>query len=195
MRLGHCTVPDGESGDWSIKSFSIGRNEALLHNIGVSHNGAMFVSPGSYKKLVHKKRGVIMSNTRMEIISNYEAYRLATGRVLINGLGMGMLLEAILTKPDVTYVKVIEKETDVIKLVAPHFAGDPRVEIVQADAYSYEPPASDRFHYAWHDVWDDLCADNLPLMAKLTRKWRKPRAERQGVWSRHMVRANARRYR
>ncbi len=55
--------------------------------------------------------------------------------MLINGLGLGMVLHAILQKDDVTHVTVIEKEQDVINLVAASFATDLRVEI-NADAMS-----------------------------------------------------------
>lgn len=193
IELGTCTVPDGQSGAWRIETFTITKPEADLENMRAAMNrrGLDRVSPGEYRRLVHETRGVVMSNTWMEVITNYDAYKAARGRVLINGLGLGMLLEAILAKRNhglerrVDYVRVIEREADVIKLVAPHFAHDPRVEIVHADALTYRPPAGDRqFDYAWHDIWDTISAANLPSMATLGRKWGKRRARAQGWWRR-----------
>lgn len=58
----------------------------------------------------------------------------------------------------------------------------PKISIVQADAYSYTPAKGERFDYVWHDIWDDLDPANLPLMAKLKRKYAQ-RAAEQGAWS------------
>lgn len=197
--LGQVTVPDGEKGDWKIDTFTISPDDARLYNIralmGSPFPGLMQVQAGTYRRLSHRTRGVVMSNTNMEIVTNMEAYNNATGNVLINGLGMGMLLEAILHKPDVTHVRVIELEQDVIDLVAPHFANDPRVEIIHADAYEYKPPKGEYFDYVWHDIWDGISADNLPGMAKLGRKYNKRIAAKQGWWTRDIIRADVRRNR
>jgi len=189
--LGTSTVPCGKQGDWSVEEFVITQGEADLNNLRCSMNRRhMFrLSAGRYKRLMHSRRGVVMSNTPMEIHSNYEALHAATGSVLINGLGMGMLLEAVLAKPDVTAVRVIELEADVIALVGPHFAHDPRVTIVHADAYTYSPAKGEVFDFVWHDIWDDITPDNLKHMKRLTSKYRKPRSKAQAVWSRSMIEA------
>lgn len=195
FRLGQCSVPDGKSGDWTVSTFELTEKDVALDNLSFTFAGQgwMCCRAGVYRKLTCKGRGVIMSNTPMEVRTNYDAYRLATGRVLINGLGLGMLLEGILSKPDVTYVRVIEFEEDVIKLVGPTYLKDKRVEIIHADAYFYSPAKGEKFDYVWHDIWDTINGENLPLMAKLTRRYGR-RAEKQGVWSRDMIRADARRY-
>lgn len=146
--LGPCSVPCGKRGPWTIDEVEVTEVDWWT----MARNPEMFCPPGKYKRLLHKDRGVVMSNTRMERNSNWQAYTAATGRVLINGLGLGMLLEAILKKPDVTYVRVIEHDRDVIKLVAPHFK-DPRVEVVHADAHEYRPAQGEVFDYVWHDIW------------------------------------------
>lgn len=195
--LGTTTVPDGQKGDWKIDTFTISPEDAKLYNLSVLMGGhfpgLMQVGPGTYRRLSHKG-AVVMSNTRMEIITNMGAYHEATGRVLINGLGMGMLLEAILSKPDVTYVRVIELEQDVIDLVGPHFANDPRVEIIHADALEYKPAKGEHFNYVWHDIWNDISADNLPQMAILGRRYNKRVADNQGWWCRDIIRADQRKW-
>lgn len=197
FRFGTCSVPVGSKGPWTIAEFTVEDGIDLqLHNLRAARdgNGFMAVQPGMYKRLAHKQRGIVMSNTRMEIITNLDAYRKATGRVLINGLGLGMLLEGILNKPDVKYVRVIEIDPDVIALVGPHFKKDKRVEIIQADAYEYRPAVGERFNYAWHDIWDAITADNLPLMAKLGRRYGKRICDAQGFWARDQIRADLRRW-
>lgn len=196
-KFGDVFVPDGKKGKWEVSTFTIKPPKddifTWMENARSyrDNGGLMAVSPGTYKRLTHKDRGVIMSNTPMEIRTNIKAYRAATGRVLINGLGLGMLLEGILRKDDVTYVRVIESEQDVLDLVGVHYK-NPKLEIVHADAYEYRPQKGEVFDYVWHDIWDDLSSDNFPLMAKLTRKYARASVA-QGVWSREEVRRYERR--
>lgn len=166
---------------------------ALANMRALRDNPIMYCPPGDYVRLSHKLRGCVMSNTPMEVRTAREAYYNATGSVLINGLGLGMVLEGILSKDDVTKVRVIEHDPDVISLVGPHFRDDPRVMIIHDDAFVYQSPKGERFDYVWHDIWDDISGDNLAAMAKLNRKYGS-KADRQGTWSREVVRADARRY-
>lgn len=191
FNLGTSTVPCGQQGDWVLEEFTVSESEAALHNISTLQPGRAHgrIRAGRYKRLAHRSRGVVMSNTPMEILTNREAYWQAKGNVLINGLGMGMLLEAILAKPDVESVRVVEIDADVIALVGPHFAADPRVQIIHADAFAYKPEKGARFDFVWHDVWDDICAGNLEAMKALVRKYRKPIALKQGAWSRPWLEA------
>jgi hypothetical protein len=198
FKLGTCTVPDGEKGDWRISTFELTDEQIGLSNLRAIRDGnpEMVVLPGTYRRLTHKTRGVVMSNTPMEIRTCKEAYWNAEGHVLVSGLGMGMLLEALLSKIAVISVTVVEIEQDVIDLVAPHFANEPRVTIVHADAHAFLPPAGTKYDYAWHDIWDNMSAENLQDMAKLTRRYAKfmSKPGRQGVWSRDIVRRNERRW-
>lgn len=195
FRFGTVTVPDGQKGDWIIDTFTLTEADVQLANLRAMRDGQyeMICRPGTYRRLRHRTRGCIMSNTRMEILTAAEAYSKATGRVLINGLGLGMVLECVLAKPSVTYVRVIEIDQDVIDLVGPHFSKDPRVEIINADAYEYTPAKGETFDYVWHDIWDDINADNLPLMAKLARKYGR-RTSDQGTWSKKEALRDKRRY-
>lgn len=195
FRLGTCTVPDGESGPWKISTFTLNETEARRFNLCNMRNPNQWLDPGTYRRLAHDRRGVVMSNTPMEVRTNCEPFYHATGRVLINGLGLGMLLEAILSKPVVTNVRVIELDEHVIKLVAPHFQKDKRVEIVQADALTYHPARGEKFDYVWHDIWDQISDRNLPEMAKLGRRYNRRVANQQGWWARDIIREDARRYR
>lgn len=80
-----------------------------------------------------------MSNTPDEIRDFQSFVRKAKGKILINGLGLGVLLKALLEKEDVTQITVIEKSEDVIKLVSGSIT-DKRVSIINADAFEYKPP-------------------------------------------------------
>lgn len=196
FKFGTVTVPDGKAGPWEISTFTITDDDVMLYNLRHTINGnpEMVVKAGTYKRLTHDERGVVMSNTPMEIRTAVECFNKATGRVLVNGLGLGMVLEGLLSKPDVTLVRVIEIDPDVIALHGNRYANDSRVEIICADAYKYKPAAGEEYDFVWHDIWDDISSRNLPLMAKLKRKYAR-RCNSQAAWSQPMAKRQARRER
>jgi hypothetical protein len=106
-------------------------------------------------------------------------------RVLINGLGLGMVLQAALTYDHVTHVDVVENDERVIKLVGPHYSADPRVNIIHADAMEQIKtwPRGSRWDVAWSDIWPTLSAKNIPSMDALHAYYRK-RTQWHGCWGR-----------
>ena len=189
--FGTTTVPDGKRGPWTIDTFTITPKDAREYNVGLIMSFSptdRWIQAGTYRRLHHKTRGVVMSNTPWEVQTNSKAFSMATGNVLINGLGLGMLLEGILTKADVKHVRIIEIDPDVIALTGPHFAKDKRVEIINADAYEYKPAKGEFFDFAWHDIWDRAEPENFPFMAKLGRRYNKHVAAAQDFWMRDKLR-------
>lgn len=175
-------VPDGVSGDWAIESFEVSEEDAKRHNCSFSviRSGA-YINPGKYKKLTYRGN-VIMSNTDMEIRTHRRAIDVSQGNVLVTGLGLGMYLIAILKKDVVSKVTVIEKSQDVINLVSPTFKNDLRVTIINADAFAWKPPKGEQYDFVWHDIWPDICTDNLPEMTKLKRRFAR-KAMHQLCWA------------
>ena len=180
------SVPEGESGLWKVEQFTVSKEDASFERMRSLFRGGRYVPEGTYTRLTRGGR-VIMSDTPDEIRDHSYIIRNAKGHVLINGLGIGMVLQACLEKPRVTKVTVIEKSPDVIDLVAPHYReryGD-KVEIIQADAFEWKPPKDVRYGAVWHDIWDNICGDNLPEMHKLHRKYGR-RTDWQGSWGREL---------
>ena len=161
-------VKDGKSGSWTLDTFTITENDAerLAIRADFSGNQDEFIPAGEYRRLSYNS-DVVMSNTPMEIRTCMDFIERATGHVLINGLGLGMVLNAVLMKADVTHVTVIEKEQDVINLVAASFADDKRVEIICADAMTFVPPAEVTYDVCWHDIWPQFSMGNLDEMEML----------------------------
>jgi hypothetical protein len=177
-------VPDGVSGDWRVETFMVSERDSeieLARSMFSSSRGRGVTEPGVYKRLM-RGSSTVMSNTPDEIRDQRSFVRHAQGNVLINGLGLGITLRLILEK-EVRSVIVVEKSEDVIKLVAPTYLKDKRVQIVHADAFTYKPPKGMRFGAVWHDIWNDITSENLPQMHKLHRKYGQ-RAEWQGSWCR-----------
>lgn len=182
-------VPEGIRGAWRVERFEISETDAAF---ALFSYGGRAPRPGTYTRLMCG-RDVVMSDTPAEMYDHYGAVRAATGEVLINGLGLGMVVQACLEKPTVQRVTVVEIDADVIALVAPHYQEryGVRLRIVHADAFAYKPDLPS-YGAVWHDIWSDLCEDNLPEMTRLKRKYAR-RTDWQGCWSEREVRAHKRR--
>jgi len=171
------TVPDGTSNEWSVQSFTVEPDD-FSQRIAMMKTGRG-VPAGNYKRLM-RNGTCVMSNTPDEIRDFYGFVRYAKGKILVNGLGLGVLLKALLDKEEVTEIIVIEKSADVIKLVGSTIT-DKRVTIINADAFEYKPTKGETYDCVWHDIWDYITEDNLPEMAKLHRKYGR-RTEYQESW-------------
>lgn len=178
MLIEKVNIPEATRGAYRIESFTTECEDfhSTLRGRGVPVG----------ERFTRLMRGgtVVMSDTPSEMIDHYTAVHAAKGSCLINGLGIGMVLGAILRKEGVTDVTVVELSPEVIEMVAPSYQ-DRRVTIVQADALKYKPPVGKRYQMVWHDIWDYICADNLPQMRALHRKYGR-RTDWQGSWCRSL---------
>ena len=166
-------IPEGQSGDWRVEKFTVSEEDAKLERMravfSFSSRGRG-VPAGEYTRL--SCGGVLRS---------------AKGNVLINGLGLGVVLKGVLLNGLVEKVMVNEISEDVIKLVAPYIK-DERVIINHVDAFTWKPEGL-RFNCIWHDIWNEICADNLDSMKRLHRRYghylQKP--SYQGSWCRYLI--------
>lgn len=189
------TVPEGSSGNWAVVKFAVSRHDADFANLRASIHGRSYeqIKAGEYTRLIRKTpdstwETLVMSDTPMEQATSRWFVRSAEGHVLINGLGLGLVAIAVATKPDVRSVLIVELAQDVIDLVAPTIlAASPKITIVQGDAFTFKPPLpvwnggpyGGKFDWGWHDIWDNICGDNLEQMKKLHRRY--------GRWVKHQM--------
>lgn len=182
-------VPEGTSGNWKVKRFEVSEKASQISSLrALASGGRGRVRPGTYTQLL-RGGAVIMSDTPDEIRDHLLFIRQAVGRVLIHGLGLGMCLNAVLLKDEVTHVTVVEKSADVINLVADHYLGkfgSERLAIIHGDAFEWKPEKGQRWDVVWHDVWGTLCLDNLPQMHTLHRRFGR-RSDWQGSWGRDFL--------
>jgi hypothetical protein len=85
--------------------------------------------------------------------------------------------------PKVKAVTVVEKSQDVYDLVAPHyFKMEPvRLQIYLADIFEWQAPKGVHYDWAFFDIWDNICSDNLAEMSKLKRKFGR-KATHKACW-------------
>jgi len=175
----HVDIPEGESGIWSvskfeIKSDTIGTLHYALHGRPIPN--------GNYTRLMHDNC-ISMSDTPAEMNDHYEMFYEAKnrgGKILINGLGIGAISKGLLTLPQIESIDIVELNEDVIKLVAPYYL-DPRIKIHHHDALTMKWPKGSHWNVVWHDIWDNICSDNLEQMFKLHRKYGRL-CDWQGSW-------------
>ena len=91
-------VPSGKKGRWKVEKFEITESQASLHRIQCwTHGNSREVEPGTYTKLTRDGH-VIMSDTPAEIRDHSYFIHIAKGAVLVSGLGLGIVTEALLQK-------------------------------------------------------------------------------------------------
>jgi spermidine synthase len=164
-------LPEDRCGVAVIEHFDVNSHESAM----TAFRRGEFVPEGRYARL-RVNGGVMMSDTRMEQVSNLEAVHRATGDVLIAGLGLGLILIPILRLERVSSVTVIEKYADVMALVQGPIrqrVGEraaAKLHVINADIFEWRPPQRGRQYDAiYFDIWPDICVDNLAEITKLRR--------------------------
>lgn len=179
------SVPEGKSGDWEVSKFTVEDHD--IRGISYALHGRP-VPPGSYTRLMKKRAfDPMMSDTPAEIRDHLEFIYEAHGNCLINGLGLGVVLKAILCKLEVTHIDVVEIEQDVINLVWPTYKDGDKVTLYHADAFTIQWPKDTYWDCAWHDIWPSICTDNLPEIARLKHKYAH-KVKWQRAWAEDLLR-------
>lgn len=136
---GYCKVmiPEGRSGDVSVERFEVEDGFGLMRDFMLGRG----TRPGQYTAI---KRGgkMWMSDTRAEFrdASNFIwNAKKPGGRVLVNGLGLGIVIGHLLECDEIEHIDVVEIDEDVIRLVAPSFECD-RVTVHHGDALDMKWP-------------------------------------------------------
>jgi hypothetical protein len=119
----------------------------------------------SYTRLF-VKGDLVMTDADFEIDTNEEFVYMAKGRVLMAGLGIGLVLGPLLKKKEVESILVVEVSEDVIKLVGGQYKSD-KLEIIQGDILSTKLlntilnriATNGKFHTIYFDIWPDICTD------------------------------------
>lgn len=166
-----------EHGVASLKKISIGVDDARMYNMRTLFNGGSGIErieAGDFIQL-YVNNELMMSDTPMERRTNYDFINNAHGKVMIAGLGVGMILEALIPLCEsgrVTSVVVYEKYQDVIDLVAHRYVNRMPLEIRVADIMEYMPPKDEMYDTIYFDIWPTICEDNLDDIRKLHNRWK-----------------------
>lgn len=176
-------LPEGELDGLKIDRFTI--EPGNIHNGLLAMRGRGII-PGTYTRLL-KDGQLWMSDTTAErrdhVGAVMEADRLKAKRILVNGLGLGMVVKAFLSMDHVEHIDIVEIDDRVLKLVGPHYAKDSRVNLIHADAYEQTKkwPSGTRWDIGWSDIWAHPSTDDLKEMVMLNRSYGR-RCTWHGCW-------------
>jgi hypothetical protein len=172
-------VPVGTRNDVTIRKFTV--PEQSFENFRLAFQGRACI-PGEYTQML-RGRDIWMSDTTAEARDHFDVGREIErrgGRVLIVGLGLGMIVKHALSLPNVEHVDVVEIDPDVVALVGPAYASE-RCTIHEADIFDMTWEKGTHWTVAWFDIWPTICEDHLPEMARLARSYGR-RADWKGYW-------------
>jgi spermidine synthase len=164
------------SGEWLVRERTLTEYELhvakLRDVIQMTREAEGVVAGRRYINLVHRHT-IVMSDTPMELRTMEEAVSRARGRVLVGGLGLGIVTLAMLAKSEVEHVTVLERSDDVRALVEPRVPLPPdRVTVVTADVFKWKPEAGEQFDTVWMDIWSDIPNyGNIHQMTRLKRRF------------------------
>ena len=151
------SIPPGRSGKISIQHRSvsetpiIGRRQALLRGVRpvMLHllNGPLVIH-----ELVDEDHGLWMTDLPEELhqIACMLRELRPSGRVLVGGLGLGVVARRLSRMARVREVVVVERDADVIRLIAP---GLPRkVRVIEGEIRHFLEATSNRFDFCLLDT-------------------------------------------
>lgn len=190
-------LPAGESGDVRLGTFTVEPRHRLGEVLSMMKSGRG-VPEGTYTAL-YRKGSLWMSDTPDERNDHLpfvqDVYGRGDSRILVGGLGLGMVVSALLTVESVTHIDVIEIDPDVIALVGPTLteraeAAGKTLTIVEGDCMDPRIlfPVGTAWDAAWVDIWRDLCTDNLAEMTTISRRLAL-RCPVREFWGREILRA------
>lgn len=181
------SLPEGERPTARITRFTLTEEDIRWENLRMCRDGMAHrcVAPGTYTRLVADGE-LQMTDTPAEKADHLDPVRHATGECLVMGLGIGMVATAMALKPEVTKITVIEKNADVIALVAPHLS--PKIEVIHADALTWEPPPGKKWDVIWHDIWPTICLDDCETRNLLSRRYARRWRVYHGLWAQDEIR-------
>ena len=167
-------LQNGQCGEYRLEHFTI-TDKDLVAKV---RSG---IPNGTYISLKHRGE-VVMSNTPMEQRTNLEFVSKAHGKVLIGGLGIGMIIIAIQDKPEVKQITVVEKYPEVIELVKDQLPLNSKVNIVNDDVFEYKPLF--KYNAIYMDIWNYINKDVYecemkPLIARYRRYLVKKKEDEQ----------------
>lgn len=184
-------LEEGVSGDWRLERFAVSPSR-----VGAEDDPRPAWArcpPGQYLRL-SVGSVVMMTDTFEEWSSQRPGMARACrdgGRVLVSGLGLGVVVDSMLRTPGsrVEHVTVIEASQDVIRLVGPSLEarhGD-QLEIVHHDAFTWTPAAGSRYTVGWHDIWPNPYDPGVPAEMDRLEAHYAACCGWQGCWAREIA--------
>jgi len=154
-------IPAAESGEYAIvqdpkppgATFWLASDRTVIFG-GHKGGSLSFPEPTVWHKLTGPA-GVWMTDLPIEQIQMLNEIKpIRAGRVLVGGLGLGIVARWLANRPKITEVVVVEISKDVVNLVGPSVQ-HPKITVVNADIFDYLDTVVRPFRWAYYDIWQD----------------------------------------
>lgn len=188
-------VPEGDTIGMTIGRFRVTADDTRFSKSPANGRAAV---PGQYTKLLINNR-LVMSDTPAElqdltpVVEAISARKKRPKTALINGLGLGVVLQTLLDA-GCEHVTAVDSNLHVLSVVGAHYESkydSDRMTFVHADALDWRPPKGVRYDVVWHDIWPGICGDFYEDMKALHRRYG-ARCDWQGSWCHSEMRQLAR---
>ena len=158
-------IPEGTSGSWRVrhvkepagKKFELASKRCQL--FGNQPAGSMHWSKETIWHSLQEDGHTWMSDVPCERAQHLRCLKGMRGRILLGGLGLGLAASLLAKRRTVQQIVVVEKQREVIDLVAPYLH-DPakKISVVEQDLLDYlrELAGPPKFDHAFYDIW---CSD------------------------------------
>ena len=129
-----------------------------------------------------------MSITPNEVSTMEKPIKMARGKVLTLGLGLGYFAYMAAIKPNVESVTVIEKNENIIKLFSEHIlpqfgTAKDKIQIINMDAIEYINTLEDgNFDFCFADLWDSASLSEMGIYMKCREALRRFKKTNTAFW-------------
>jgi hypothetical protein len=117
--------------------------------------------------------GTWMTTSPQEIRQMREDIKNISGKVLIGGLGLGVVAKLLDEKPEVTDILIVEQSQEIIDLVFDNL-NLKKASVTKYDLFSYLERIPLSFDYGYYDIWcptgEDVLFTHIRPLRKLSKK-------------------------
>ncbi len=96
--------------------------------------------------------GTWMTDVPCEQAQMTDCIKKFKGKILVGGLGLGLVATLLAQKKPVSHITIIEKSPEVISLVASHIK-HPKITVVNDDLFDYLKTTNKVFTHSFYDIW------------------------------------------
>lgn len=158
-------LPESSNGRYIIKTEEVPTNE-FVNTIWVLETMILKRKPlkVKFKKKANftileeknnKGNNIWTTDYLEEQTSQFDYVSHFKGKVLVGGLGIGLIIKYLEDLKDVTEIVVVENQKQIIDLAKPVLDTCKKTRVVHRDLYKYLKNCKDRFNYAYYDIWQE----------------------------------------
>lgn len=172
-------VPPGTRGSAKIQHMNLTSSSLMMANLRAMRDGMSeaLCCPGKFA-LLSINGETMMSDAPMERMTNGSLVENAKGSVLIAGLGLGMVVHALVKLERVRHVDILEINPDVVHLVEPTLPPT-KCKVTLCDVFAFgekelakKKGLRQKWDTIYFDIWPTIDSDDQPQITRLKRMFR-----------------------